>query len=49
MGDILWDDEPREILQIFTMGGTGEVYRYYISGLPNVSFTEKQLRPAPPP
>lgn len=48
-GDILWDDDPREILQIFTMGGEGEMYRYYLEGLPNVSFTEKQLRPAPTP
>ena len=38
-GDILWDNIPREILKVFTYGGDGELHRYYLDGLPNVSFT----------
>jgi hypothetical protein len=45
-GDINWDNIPREILQVFTMGGEGPLYRYLLQGLPNVSFTESQLRRA---
>jgi len=45
-GDINWDNIPREILQVFTMGGEGPLYRYLLEGLPNVSFTESQLRRA---
>lgn len=48
-GDILWDNEPREIEKIFTYAGKGALYRYYLDGLNNVSFTEAQLRRAPNP
>lgn len=51
MGDYVWDRTQREILQIFTMGNStgGPLYRYYLDGLPNVSYTEKQLKRAPEP
>jgi hypothetical protein len=45
-GDITFDNVPREILQIFTYAGKGALYRYYLEGLPNVSYTEAQLRRA---
>jgi len=45
-GDINYDNVPREILQVFTYGGEGALYRYLLEGLPNVSFTESQLRRA---
>ena len=48
-GDILWDREPREIEKIFTYAGDGPLYRYYLDGLPNVSFTEAQIKRAPNP
>jgi hypothetical protein len=47
MGDYTYDSEPREITQIFTMGGKGPLYRYYLDGLPNVSYTERQLMKVP--
>jgi hypothetical protein len=48
-GDYTYDKQQREIKQIFTMGGKGPLYRYYLDGLPNVSFTEAQLMKAPVP
>jgi hypothetical protein len=48
-GDYNWDRVPRQITQIFTMGGQGPLYRYYLDGIPNVSYSEQQLRPAPTP
>jgi len=48
-GDVLWDNESREILKIFVYAGQGALYRYYLEDLPNVSFTEAQLRRAPNP
>ncbi|RZK10534.1 MAG: transposase [Flavobacterium sp.] len=49
MGDYLWDRVPRRIKQVFTMGGVGPLYRYYLVGIPNVSYTEQQLKLAPNP
>jgi len=43
MGDYTVDKTARKILQIFTYAGVGPLYRYYLEGLPNVSFTENQL------
>ncbi len=48
-GDINFDNIPREILKVFTFAGKGALYRYYLEGLPNVTFTEAQLRQAPNP
>lgn len=42
-GDYLWQTEPKQIVQIITMGGRGPLYRYILEGLPSVSFTENQL------
>jgi hypothetical protein len=48
-GDYNWDKEPRQIERITTMGGQGALYRYVLEDLPGVSYTERQLRPAPAP
>ena len=48
-GDLLWDSKPRKITQIFTMGGDGPLYRYYLEGVRDASYTDKQLRKAPNP
>ncbi len=48
-GDYNWDREPRRVEQIFTMGGRGPTFRYLLEDLPNVSYSENQLRPAPTP
>jgi hypothetical protein len=48
-GDINWDKEEREIEKVNTMIGEGPLYRYRLEGLPNVTFTEQQLRRAPNP
>lgn len=45
--DITWDKKPRKITQVFTYGQTGPLYRYYLEGLKNASFTERQLKRAP--
>lgn len=47
--DILWDTTPREITQVFAYGGDGPVFRYYLQGVRDASYTEKQLRKAPNP
>ena len=48
-GDYNWDRVPRRIEKIITMGGSGPTYRYMLDGLPNASYPENQLRPAPNP
>lgn len=48
-GDILWDTTPRQITQVFTMGGDGPLYRYYLEGVRDASYTTRQLRKAPAP
>ncbi len=48
-GDYNFDRVARRIEQIVTMGGRGPLYRYMLEDLPNVSYTENQLRPAPNP
>jgi hypothetical protein len=45
-GDYSWERVPRRIVNIFTMGGDGDLYRYYLEGLPNVSYSEKELMKA---
>ena len=47
-GDILWDRTPREITQVFMYAGT-PLYRYYLEGVRDASYSEKQLRKAPTP
>ena len=44
-GDFKYDTTPRKILQVFYMGGAGPLYRYKLEGIPNVSYTEGQLKP----
>jgi hypothetical protein len=41
-GDINYDRVAREIIDIFVYAGT-PTFRYYLEGLPNVSFTDHQL------
>jgi hypothetical protein len=48
-GDYNWDKKPRQVTNIITMGGQGALYRYVLDGLPGVSYTERQLKPAPNP
>jgi hypothetical protein len=43
-GDFLWEVEPRQIVKVITMGGQGPLHRYILDRLPNVSFTENQLK-----
>jgi len=45
-GDYNWDRVPRRIEKVVTMGGRGPTYRYVLEDLPNVSYTENQLKPA---
>jgi hypothetical protein len=45
-GDYNFDRVARRIDQIFTMGGKGPTYRYMLEDVPNVSYTENQLKPA---
>ena len=45
MGDIRWDRQPRKIEQVFTYDGEN-TYRYQITGLKNVSYSEWELMPA---
>jgi hypothetical protein len=45
-GDYNWSRVPHRIEQIFTYGGIGPTFRYYLEGLPIVSYTEQQLKPA---
>ncbi len=45
-GDNNFYKEARRIDRIFTMGGKGPTYRYMLKDLPNVSYTENQLKPA---
>ena len=46
-GDYTFDTTAREIKAVYTMGGKGPLYRYALEGLPNASFTERQLMKAP--
>jgi hypothetical protein len=46
-GDVTFEKEPREIINIFYMSGSGPCYRYYLNGLKNVSYTEQELMKAP--
>lgn len=46
-GDYTFDKTARAITHIFTMGGNGPLYRYYLTGIPNASYTERQLMKAP--
>jgi len=48
-GDYTFEKTPREITQVFTMGGDGPLYRYYLEGIRDASFTERQLQRAPTP
>jgi hypothetical protein len=48
-GDYNWNRTPQRVERVITMGGQGALYRYILEDLPNVSFTERQLRPAPNP
>lgn len=45
-GDILWDNVPREIIQVYTYAGD-PLYRYKLSGINDATFTDKQLMKAP--
>lgn len=44
-GDVRLSLTPKKIIKIFTYPGA-VLYRYYLEGLPNVSFPESQLRKA---
>jgi hypothetical protein len=44
-GDYRWDTVPRKITRILYYAGN-PTYRYLVTGIPNVSYTEKELRPA---
>lgn len=43
VGDVRWDTQPRKVEQVVILNAVGNPYRYIISGIPNASFTEKQL------
>lgn len=45
-GDYNWDRVARRVEKVVTMGGRGPTYRYVLEDLPNVSYTENQLKPA---
>jgi len=45
-GDVRWDRQPRKVVRLFHYSGP-IAYRYLLSDLPNVSFTEKQIMIAP--
>jgi hypothetical protein len=44
-GDYRFDRTPRKILKIFYYTGKN-IYRYLVTGIPNVSYSEAELRPA---
>lgn len=48
-GDYNWSRTGKRIERIVTMGGQGALYRYVLEGIPGVSYTERQLKPAPTP
>ena len=48
-GDYLWNKTPDRIKDIFTMGGSGPLFRYYLEGVRDATYTSKQLRKAPNP
>jgi hypothetical protein len=45
VGDYRFDLTPRRILQVLVYSGKVP-YRYIVTGIPNVSYTESELRPA---
>ena len=45
-GDYTFEKTPRKITQIFTMSGTGPLYRFYLDGVKNASYTERELQKA---
>ncbi len=45
-GDYSFEKTPRRITQIFTMAGSGDLYRYYLDGVRNASYTSRQLMKA---
>jgi hypothetical protein len=45
VGDIAWEQSPRKIKEVLYYSGSVP-YRYILSELDNVSFTEKQLKPS---
>jgi hypothetical protein len=45
-GDYSFERVPRRIVDIFTYGGEGDLYRYYLSGLPNVTYSANELMKA---
>lgn len=48
-GDFNWSRTGKRIERIVTMGGQGALYRYVLEGIHGVSYTERQLKPAPNP
>lgn len=44
-GDFRWDTVPHKIEEVYNYSGKVP-YRYRVSGIPNVSYTEKQLMPS---
>ena len=45
-GDYNFKRVARRIEKVVTMGARGPTYRYVLEDLPNVSYTENQLKPA---
>ena len=43
-GDMTVDPERREITEVLMMHGKGPLYRYLVDGLPNASYTERELK-----
>ncbi len=43
-GDFRYDTVARKIIEVFNMSGKGPLYRYYLEGLPNVSYPEHELK-----
>ena len=48
-GDYTFEQKPRTITQIFTMSNAngGDLYRYYLSGIRDASYSERELIKAP--
>jgi hypothetical protein len=46
VGDYTFEREARRITDVLIFGGSGPLYRYKLDGLPNVSYSERELMKA---